>query len=77
MKNQSLKILYSEQVTPEAYMDVIDALRPDIFVPLVDDIPSTSGRKRVKQSVDRSLKWLDECIERNVSRKCTPGVQSG
>ncbi|GAQ82287.1 Queuine/other tRNA-ribosyltransferase [Klebsormidium nitens] len=53
------------QVTPEAYADIIDALRPDIFVPLADDIPSTSGRKRVKQSVDRSLSWLDECIERN------------
>ena len=49
----------------DEYMSAIDALQPDWFQSLCDsDTDKTSSRKRVRKSVDRTLKYVDECIER-------------
>jgi queuine tRNA-ribosyltransferase subunit QTRTD1 len=48
-------------VTPERYMAVIRAAQPDIFVGLADEVPGDAGRKRAALSVDRTLRWTDEC----------------
>eukprot|EP00854_Cymbomonas_tetramitiformis_P022519 gene22519-27177_t len=44
------------KVTPQTYMDTIAALQPDVFITLPDEVPGGSSRKRIKQSVDRTLK---------------------
>ncbi|KAF6252340.1 tRNA-guanine(15) transglycosylase-like protein [Scenedesmus sp. NREL 46B-D3] len=51
------------QVTPERYMQAIAALQPDMYVALADEVPGDARPKRVGQSVDRTIKWLDECIQ--------------
>ena len=42
------------RVSPELYMDVIGALRPDVYVALADEVGADAGDKRVGQSVDRT-----------------------
>ncbi len=38
--------------------------RPDIFASLADKITvNAPNLKRIKKSVDRTLKWLDEAID--------------
>ena len=51
-------------MTPARYMEAIRAARPDAFVSLADEVPGDAGRRRVAASVDRTARWLDECIER-------------
>ncbi|WIA41169.1 hypothetical protein OEZ86_004784 [Tetradesmus obliquus] len=51
------------QVTPERYMQAIAALQPDMYVALADEVPGDARPKRVGQSVDRTIKWLDECLQ--------------
>ena len=51
------------QLTPDRYVDVVSALRPDAWVALADDVPASASAKRTKQAVDRSLVWLDRCLE--------------
>ncbi|KAH7297838.1 hypothetical protein KP509_25G014700 [Ceratopteris richardii] len=43
-------------------MDVINAMQPDIWASLPDEVPSWVTHKRNKQSVERTLNWLDSCI---------------
>ncbi|GAX79060.1 hypothetical protein CEUSTIGMA_g6500.t1 [Chlamydomonas eustigma] len=51
------------QVSPEMYMSVVEALQPDLFVTMADEITNDASKKKSKTSVDRTLKWLDECLE--------------
>lgn len=43
-------------------MEMICSLRPNIWATLADEVPSWVADKRNKTSVDRSVRWLDECI---------------
>ncbi|KAJ1961525.1 hypothetical protein GGI12_003205 [Dipsacomyces acuminosporus] len=58
----------TRRLTPDAFAQLINTLRPDICIPLADyveePLPSLSHGKRIAKSVDRSLKWLDECLEK-------------
>ncbi|KAG0610894.1 hypothetical protein M758_7G099900 [Ceratodon purpureus] len=49
-------------VGPEKYMDVVNACKPDLWVSLPDDVPPWVDEKRNRLSVDRTLKWLDQCL---------------
>jgi len=49
------------QVTPKEYMECIDALKPDLFVTLPDEMPNYTNSKKIKLSVDRTLEWFDDC----------------
>lgn len=49
-------------VKPSCYMDVISSLKPDIWASLADEVPSWVSEKRNRASVDRTLRWLDDCI---------------
>ncbi|GBG79549.1 hypothetical protein CBR_g29696 [Chara braunii] len=50
-------------VTISQYMEVINAMKPDVAASLTDEILATSSAKRTIKSVDRSLRWLDSCLD--------------
>jgi hypothetical protein len=43
-------------------MELINALSPDYFAALSDEVLHKASHRRVVVSVDRSLQWLDQCI---------------
>ncbi|KAH9620487.1 hypothetical protein KSS87_004844 [Heliosperma pusillum] len=52
-------------VKPVEYMKMISSMNPSWWVSIADEVPSWATEKRNKVSVDRTLKWLDECMELN------------
>ncbi|KAI5670040.1 hypothetical protein M9H77_19893 [Catharanthus roseus] len=54
-------------IKPAEYMEMISSMKPDISVSLADEVPSWVSSKRNKASVDRTLRWLDDCISLNVT----------
>ncbi|MCO5575132.1 hypothetical protein L7F22_028929 [Adiantum nelumboides] len=68
-------------VKPMDYMDVINAMQPDIWASLPDEAPSWVTSKRTKQSVERTLDWLDCCLglkqkDANIGLGCIVGGAS-
>ncbi|PIA47135.1 hypothetical protein AQUCO_01400084v1 [Aquilegia coerulea] len=49
-------------IKPAEYMEMITALSPNIWATLADEVPAWVSAKRNRTSVDRTLRWLDECI---------------
>ncbi|KAJ4850640.1 hypothetical protein Tsubulata_023975 [Turnera subulata] len=49
-------------VKPADYMDMIASMKPNIWASLADEVPAWVSSKRNRTSVDRTVKWLDECI---------------
>ena len=43
-------------------MEMISSLKPNLWASLADEVPSWVVEKRNKTSVDRTVRWLDECI---------------
>lgn len=41
---------------------MISSLKPDLWTSLVDEVPAWVSEKRNQMSVDRTLRWLDDCI---------------
>uniref|UniRef100_A0A0A0LMD8 tRNA-guanine(15) transglycosylase-like domain-containing protein n=1 Tax=Cucumis sativus TaxID=3659 RepID=A0A0A0LMD8_CUCSA len=52
-------------IRPVEYIEMISSMKPDIWASLADEVPSWVSDKRNKTSVDRTVKWLDECIALN------------
>ncbi|KAL6749680.1 tRNA-guanine(15) transglycosylase-like protein [Haematococcus lacustris] len=50
-------------VTPEKYMEAVAALQPDLYVTLCDEVTPDASKKRLTASRERTLKWLDACLE--------------
>ncbi|KAI8075416.1 tRNA-guanine(15) transglycosylase-like protein [Gilbertella persicaria] len=49
------------QFTPELWDQAVSVYRPDVVAAMADVITDTEARaKRIKKSVDRSLRWLDQ-----------------
>ncbi|KAL9668166.1 hypothetical protein QQ045_002541 [Rhodiola kirilowii] len=44
------------------YMQMIAAMKPDLWATLSDEVPAFVTNKRNIMSVDRTIKWLDECL---------------
>lgn len=44
---------------------MINSMRPNIWASLADEVPAWVSEKRNKTSVDRTLTWLDQCIDLN------------
>jgi queuine/archaeosine tRNA-ribosyltransferase len=56
------------QLTLDDYLKTVRHYRPDVVVALTDTIAETTtpNEKRIRKSVERSLKWLDQILlERN------------
>ncbi|KAJ6952418.1 queuine tRNA-ribosyltransferase accessory subunit 2-like [Populus alba x Populus x berolinensis] len=49
-------------IKPAEYMGIISSLRPNLWATLADEVPAWVSKKRNKNSVDRTVKWLDECV---------------
>lgn len=47
---------------PVQYMESICALKPNLWSSLPDEVPSWASDKRNRISVDRTTRWLDECL---------------
>lgn len=56
------------ELTLGRYLDIIEALQPDIFASLGDELPHGADSKRVRISVDRTLRWLDACLREHEAR---------
>ncbi|ONI35629.1 hypothetical protein PRUPE_1G546900 [Prunus persica] len=52
-------------IKPVEYVELISSLRPNIWTTLADEVPTWVSEKRNKTSVDRTIRWLDECIALN------------
>ncbi|WCJ34889.1 Queuine tRNA-ribosyltransferase accessory subunit 2 [Euphorbia peplus] len=50
---------------PAQYMQMISSMRPNIWATLADEVPAWVSAKRNKTSVDRTIKWVDECISQS------------
>eukprot|EP00455_Lapot_gusevi_P050075 TRINITY_DN7207_c0_g1_i10.p1 TRINITY_DN7207_c0_g1~~TRINITY_DN7207_c0_g1_i10.p1 ORF type:complete len:386 (-),score=61.15 TRINITY_DN7207_c0_g1_i10:112-1269(-) len=51
------------QVNPASYMNVHRVSKPAIMASLSDEVGYDATPNRCRKSVDRSLKWLDACLE--------------
>lgn len=60
-----VKILVFLQIKPVEYVEMISSMRPNIWATLADEVPAWVSEKRNKASVDRTVRWLDECIALN------------
>ncbi|KAK6246663.1 hypothetical protein QUC31_001292 [Theobroma cacao] len=49
-------------IKPVEYMEMISSMKPELWATLADEVPAWVSDKRNKTSVDRTIKWLDECI---------------
>lgn len=48
------------QVTPELWAEAMEVYKPDLIAPISDAVTDLEAKtKRIKRSVDRSLRWLD------------------
>ncbi|PNF39844.1 Queuine tRNA-ribosyltransferase accessory subunit 2 [Cryptotermes secundus] len=55
-----------KQLDPDKYMDMIEAFQPDMYQSLCDgDTNPTSSKKRVQKSINRSIAFLEKCLERH------------
>ncbi|CAL8107218.1 unnamed protein product [Prunus armeniaca] len=54
-------------IKPVEYVELISSLRPNIWTTLADEVPTWVSEKRNKTSVDRTIRWLDECIALNLA----------
>ncbi|PON59750.1 tRNA-guanine(15) transglycosylase-like [Trema orientale] len=52
-------------IKPVDYVEMISCMRPNIWATLADEVPAWVSEKRNKTSVDRTVRWLDECIALN------------
>lgn len=49
-------------VKPSEYVEMISSLRPNLWASLADEVPAWVSEKRNKSSVDRTIRWLDDCL---------------
>ncbi|KAJ0977215.1 hypothetical protein J5N97_012689 [Dioscorea zingiberensis] len=49
-------------VNPAKYMELISSLKPNVWASLADEVPAWVPEKRNKTSVDRTIRWLDDCL---------------
>ncbi|CAH9141148.1 unnamed protein product [Cuscuta epithymum] len=54
-------------IKPAEYMKMISSMRPNMWATLSDEVPAWVSQKRNRISVDRTLRWLDDCITLNLT----------
>jgi queuine tRNA-ribosyltransferase subunit QTRTD1 len=53
------------QVTPALWAEMLNAYRPDLIATMADTVTDMEAKtKRIKRSVDRTLRWLDDNLEK-------------
>ena len=56
-------------LTPSSYCDLIGSLQPDLYIALGDEVGASARPKRVRSSVDRTLRWLDASIAQHAQQQ--------
>ncbi|XP_017881512.1 queuine tRNA-ribosyltransferase accessory subunit 2, partial [Ceratina calcarata] len=57
-------------LTPDEYMDVVEAFKPDMYVALCDgDTNKNSSKKRLSKAVQRSETFFEQCLIKHSSSK--------
>ncbi|XP_011315320.1 queuine tRNA-ribosyltransferase subunit QTRTD1 homolog [Fopius arisanus] len=70
-------------VSPDIYMDIVEAFKPDIYVGLCDgDSNEKTNEKKIMKVVDRSKRQFEKCLERHKSseilkKTCLLGAVEG
>ncbi|VFQ83981.1 unnamed protein product [Cuscuta campestris] len=54
-------------IKPAEYMEMISCMRPNMWTTLADEVPAFVSEKRNRTSVDRTLRWLDDCLTSNLT----------
>ncbi|RZC73386.1 hypothetical protein C5167_048866, partial [Papaver somniferum] len=49
-------------IKPSEYVEMVSSLKPNVWASLADEVPAYASESRNKTSVDRTIRWLDECI---------------
>ncbi|XP_027118055.1 uncharacterized protein [Coffea arabica] len=52
-------------IKPAEYVELVSSMKPDFWVTLADEVPAWVSDKRNRTSVDRTLRWLDDCLSLN------------
>lgn len=60
-----LIVHWHDQINPKDYVEMISCMRPNIWATLADEVPAWVSEKRNKTSVDRTVRWLDDCLALN------------
>ena len=61
------------QVSVAGYMEFVRASRPNVFESLCDSVSSQNHKlKRVRKSVDRTLRFLDEALSLKQDSQVVP-----
>ncbi|KAJ7949742.1 Queuine tRNA-ribosyltransferase accessory subunit 2 [Quillaja saponaria] len=54
-------------IKPTEYVEMISSMRPNIWATLADEVPAWVSSKRNRISVDRTVRWLDDCLALNLA----------
>lgn len=57
------------QIKPQQYMEMISSMKPNLWATLADEVPASVTEKRNKVSVDRTVKWLEDCIKLSFAKE--------
>ncbi|CAJ1978210.1 unnamed protein product [Sphenostylis stenocarpa] len=52
-------------IKPKDYVEMISCMTPNIWASLADEVPAWVSDQRNKTSVDRTVRWLDDCLALN------------
>jgi queuine tRNA-ribosyltransferase len=60
-------------------MEIQNIIGADIMMALDDVVPPTTGKERVDEAMERSIRWLDRCIDahKNPERQNLFGIIQG
>ncbi|KAF7836446.1 queuine tRNA-ribosyltransferase accessory subunit 2-like [Senna tora] len=64
-------------IKPKDYVEMISHMRPNIWAALADEVPAWVSKKRNRTSVDRTVRWLDDCLALNPAGGCVFGAIVG
>ncbi|CAA0838739.1 Unknown protein [Striga hermonthica] len=48
---------------PLQYVEMISSMKPNMWATLADEVPTWVSQKRNRASVDRTVRWLDDCLK--------------
>lgn len=51
------------QIKPGQYVEMISSMKPNLWVTLADEVPAWVSEKRNRASIERTLRWLDDCLK--------------
>ncbi|XP_057776739.1 uncharacterized protein LOC130995466 isoform X1 [Salvia miltiorrhiza] len=49
-------------IKPGQYVEMISSMKPNLWVTLADEVPAWVSEKRNRASVERTMRWLDDCL---------------